>query len=487
MSVLRKKYFSIQSNSFIDIPTTPNQTFSSADIGPTYSEETIRLIKFGDNVDSSRLDETFIDLLHNDKKLFDEYQKVNSLISNGSFYNVGDNFEIYNIKKQEIGSDTYIKSFGIKSGQIKYNDEIIFLEPTSFYTTSKTIVSGGNTIELNSSIDLNNSQNSIEAGSVVFGTEFKEGTQVLGTTGSIIELSLDLKSNYTLASGSLVLFMNIPTFEIGKEIDEISTNYSSYPVWRRDLISYDITNSNWEVLKGSEIGVVPPVNTQLDVIYQILSINYVSSDTHQIRLKKNNRIFNTDFIVGNFLKISKSNNKTFDGTFQITAVDSVNFTVNVKIPLFRDGSKSQLDEGGFIDLKKVGILSLLVYKTADNAPSLIVDSIQNITSIAGITGGVQNIIRAPINHYDSYFSIKTNDRIHLTDIKGRLLDWEEGQGISSDPIVGYTYNEDNTQTYYLKDASETNIPHPAYANIDTGNLTNIPFILNEIENNVFGL
>ena len=492
MSVLRRKYFSNQSQSFIDIPTDANQNFSSADIGSVYNNETIRLIKFGDDVDSSKLDQTFIDLLHNDKKLFDEYQKINSLISNGSFYNVGDNFEIFDVKKLELPEDIYIKSFGIKSGQIKYDDEIIFLEPTSFYTTAKTTVSGGNKIEVNSTIDLNVFANSVTEGSVVFGSEFQSGTQVVGITGTSLELSLNLKPDTTLASGSLILFMNIPTFEIGKEIQNIG-NYSSYPVWRRDLISYDIKSSQWEVLKGIEIGTEPPINTQLDVIYQITNINYISGDIHQLKLKNNNRPFSSDFTVGDFIKLNKSDNKTFDGIFQIVSLDSANFTINIKIPLIRDnkiyGVISNIDDFNFgiIDLKKIGILSILVYKHEANAASLIVDNIQNITSISGITGGIQQILEAPINHYESYFSIKTHDRIHLIDGKGRLLDWEDGQGIITDPVVGYTYNEDENKDHYLVDYSETSIPIYSYANIEMGNLTNIPFILDEIENNVFGL
>ena len=496
MSVLRKKYFSVQSQTYVDIPTTALQTFSSLDVGSNQNEETIRLIKFGDNVNSSRLDEVFVDLLHNDKKLFDEYQKINSLISNGSFYNIGDNFQIYDVKKETINTVDYIKSFGIKSGQIKYNDEIVFLEPTSFYTTIKTTAFNTNIIEVNSTNDLNTSQNSVEIGSVIFGTEFQSGTQVLGITGTSVELSKDLKAGYTLASGSLVLFMNIPTFEIGQEINNIG-NYNNYPVYRRDLICYDLKTSSWEILKGSEITTIPPINTQLDVIYQILSITRISGSTHQLKLKKSNRILqkttnqNTnittgDFAVGEYLTLSKTDNKTFDGAYEITSIDSINYTININVPLYRDNSNDQTTFNGFVDLKKVGIISVLLYKINDNSPEII-DSLDNITLNAGITGGVQNIIHAPIDHYNSYYSIKTNDKIHLTDIKGRLLDWEDGQGSSTDPVVGYAYNEDESQDYYLKSYNETNIPHPHYANIDTGNLTNIPFILREIDNNVFGL
>ena len=486
MSVLRKKYFSLQSNSFVDIPTVANQNFSSLDIGASYNEETIRLVKFGDNVDSSQIDQTFIDLLHNDKKLFDEYQKINSLISNGSFYNVGDNFEIYNVKIDERVDGDYIKSFGIKSGQIKYNDEIIFLEPSSFYSTVKSVASGSTKIiELNSTdIDI---QNNISQGSIIFGSEFRDGTQVVGITGTSVELSQNLKSNYTLASGSVVLFMDIPTFEIGKEIDTIG-DYSNYEVYRRDLISYNIQKSQWEILKGTEvIQTIPPINTQLDVIYQIESIVYVSGTTHQVKVKKSNRSITNDFSIGDFLNLVKTDNKTFDGSFEILSLDSVNYTINIKIPLYRDNSKNQVIAGGYVDLKTIGVLSVLLYKTSDSSTSVVIDSIKNITSIAGITGGVQNIIKAPINEYNSYFYIKTNDFVHLTDIKGRLLDWEDGQGIITSPVIGYSYNEDTNNDTYLKVYDETSVPQPHYANIDTGKLTNIPFILTNIQNNVFGL
>jgi len=472
MSVLRKKYYSLQTASFIDVPTTANQSIDSSDISSVYNDETIRLIRFGDDIESGKMDELVSDLLYNDQVLFDNFQKTNSLISDGTFYSVGDNFQIYDVKKVDYLDGTYIQSFGVKSGQIKYENEVIFLDSEKHYKTVSPNASGS------SFVTLNNTTN-ISVGSIIFGSEFENGTEVIGITGTNIQLSKNLKSS--ISSNSLVLFMNIPTFKVGTEIEEIG-DYDIYPIWRRDLISYNIKNSNWETLKGIELVTIPPINTQLDVIYQIESITHVSNDIHQIKYKKNNRNINSDFTIGDYLTISKSNNKTFDGEYEITAINSINYTINVRIPLFRDSSKNQLTAGGLIDLKILGLLSILVYKANSNSPTLIIDEIENISGIAGISGGVQNIIGAQISPDDQYYRIKNNDYVHLIDLEGRLLDWEEGQGIEINPELGYSYNEND-----LKNYDQTQIPFPNYAPIENGNLTNIPFILKEIDNNVFGL
>lgn len=473
MSVLRKKYYSLQTGTFVDVPTTANLSIDSTDISSIYNDETIRLIRFGDNIESAKMDELVADLIHNDQVLFDNYQKLNSLVSNGTFYSVGDNFQIYDVQKVDYLDGTYITSFGVRSGQIKYEDEVIFLDSEKYYKNASPNASGSGFITVN---DTSN----ISTGSIVFGSEFETGTQITGITGTTLQLSKNLRTN--ISNNSLVLFMNIPTFKVGTEISEISGDFDIYPIWRRDLISYNLKDSNWETLKGTELITIPPVNTQLDVMYQILSITHVTNNIHQIKYKKNNRNITNDFSIGDYLTINKSNNKTFDGQYEIISIDSINNTINIRIPLFRDSSKNQLSQGGFIDLKTLGILSVLVYKASSTSPTLIIDDIQNISSISGISGGVQNIIQAQILPDEEYYRIKTNDYIHLIDLEGRLLDWEEGQGTQINPELGYSYNEDDLQNY-----DQTQIPFPNYAPIENGNLTNIPFILQQIDNNVFGL
>ena len=478
MSLLRKKYYSIQVGDYIDVPTTPNLTFNSSDISNIYNDETIRLIKFGSEVNSSKIDEMISDLVFNDKLLFDSFQKINSLLSNGTFYSIGDNFDIYDIQKVEYLDGTYIESFGIKSGQIKYNDEVIFLEPLKNYKTITDVASGvTNVITLNSIVNLS-------VGSVIFGSEFQSGTTIetININNKQITLSKNISSD--VLPDSLVLFMDIPTFTVGEDIDEISSS-GSYPVWRRDLISYDITNSSWEVTKGVEILNIPPINTQLDVIYQIESILYVSEDKHKIKLSVNNRDITNDFTTdgSSYAKVNLSNNKAFDGLYQVTDIDTINNAITVRIPTFRDDSKNQISSGGYIDLKKIGIISILVYKASASAPSLIFDQIEKVAPNSGITGGIQDIIRAQIEPDVNYYNIKSNDFVHLVDIEGRLLDWEEGQGINVLPELGYTYE------FYQNnlDHSQFQVPFPAYAGIETGYLTNVPFILQEATNNVFGI
>ena len=481
MSVLRKKYFSLQTQSFIEIQTDPNNAFDSADVSNVYNDETVRLVKFGADIDSGKMDELISDLVYNDKLLLSNFQKINSLLSNGTFYSVGDDFQIYNVEKVDLIDGTYIKSFGIKSGQIKYNDEVIFLEPEQNYKIINSVVTGStNTINLNNTTNLS-------TGSIIFGSEFENGTTIQGITGTQVSLSKNFIT--TPSNSSLVLFMDIPTFTVGSNIstnniDEISLE-GSYPVWRRDLISYDIKNSTWEIIKGQEILNIPPINTQLDALYQIQSIIHVSSDLHRITLSKNNRILTDDFDLNNnnkkYAKIFLSDNKTFDGEYEITNINTINNTITVRIPLFRDNSKNQQIIGGYIDLSKIAIFSILVYKASANSPSLIIDDIEKIALTSGITGGIQNIIKAQIENDGKYYSIKTNDYIHLIDYQGRLLDWDQGQGFNVNSQLGYAFtDEDNIYNQFQ-------VPFPDYANIDGGFLTNVPFILKEVNNNVFGL
>ena len=97
MAKLRKKYYSNKTGSFIEVPTSQTSVFNSTDIGSSINDETIRLIKYDSDIDSSVIDETFADLLYNDTKLNDELNKLNSLLSDGVFYDVGDTFKIYDV------------------------------------------------------------------------------------------------------------------------------------------------------------------------------------------------------------------------------------------------------------------------------------------------------------------------------------------------------------------------------------------------------
>jgi len=489
MSLLRTKYYSIQTQTFIDIPTDPNNIINSADIGNVYNDETIRLVRFESNIESGKIDELISDLVYNDKKLYDQFQKINSLLSDGVFYAVGDNFKIYDIKKEDFLDGTYIESFGIRSGQIKYQDEIIFLESPQFYKNI-TFLNQGAGLASGTSFFNVDSFTGLELGSVIFSSDFPEGTEIIGITGTMLQLS-NMFTSQSASGTSLVSFMNIPTFKIGRDIDEIG-NYDLYPIWRRDLISYDINNSKWDITKGPELLNLPSLNTQLDVLYQIESIIHQSSDLHLVKLKKNNRTLlkttnpingkiTGDFSVGDYIQLDKTNNNFFDGKYEIKQINVINNQLLIRIPLIKNGSKDQTESGGYVNLGKLGIFSILVYKASDNSPSVIIDSIQNILNYSGITGGIQNIIRAQIDSNDNLYSIKTNDSLHLIDIEGRLLDWEEGQSNESQSNLGYKYNEDNLTFYELYQ-----VPFPEYAPIESGMLSNIPLILEQIDNNVFG-
>jgi hypothetical protein len=473
MAKLRKKYYSNRTNSFIEVPTTQTVAFNSTDIGSSINDETIRLIKYDADVDSSVIDETFADLLYNDTKLNDELNKLNSLLSDGVFYNVGNTFKIYDVDTLETNNGSYLTSFAIQSGQIKYGKNILFLGSQKSYYIGSPIVNDNNSITFNSIEGLS-------VGSYLFGTEFQDGTRVQSIVDKTINLTKPLKS--PIISNSVVISYDMPTFSINQEIEQISGTYQSYPIYRRDVISYDVVKEQWEVTTGPIINVIPPTSTQLDVLHQIESIVHVSGESFKIKLKRNNRNIANDLIIGSSIKLVKTNNNTFDGDWEILSRDDINNTVNVRILGFRDNSRDQVINGGFIDLNKLAIFSILIYKSSQDAPSLVFDSIRNVSAYSGITGEVQNLIHCEINPDDNdYYNLKTSDAVHLVDVEGRYLDWEDGQDSTIFPELGYTFNENALVSY-----DESQVPYD-YTEVNTGNLSSVPFIFNDISNNVFGL
>lgn len=473
MAKLRKKYYSNKTNSFIEVPTSQSVVFNSTDIGSSINDETIRLIKYDSDVDSSVIDETFADLLYNDTKLNDELNKLNSLLSDGVFYNVGNTFKIYDVNTLETNNGSYLTSFAIQSGQIKYGEDILFLGSQKSYYIGSPVTNSTTSITF-SSVE------GLSVGSYLFGTEFQDGTRVQSIVEKTINLTKPLKSQ--ISNNSVVISYDMPTFSINEEIEQISGTYQSYPVYRRDVISYDIVKEEWEVTTGPIINVIPPTNTQLDVLYQIESITYVSNETFKVKLKRNNRNIANDLIIGSNIKLIKTNNNTFDGNWEILSRDDINNTVNIRVLGFRDNSKDQIINGGFIDLNKLAIFSVLIYKSSQDSPSLVFDSIKNVSAYSGITGEVQNLIHCEINPDDSnYYNLKTSDTVHLVDVEGRYLDWEDGQDSTIFPELGYTFNEDILVNY-----DESQIPYD-YTEVNTGNLSSVPFIFNDISNNVFGL
>ena len=473
MAKLRKKYYSNRTNSFIEVPTTQTVAFNSTDIGNFINDETIRLIKYDADVDSSIIDETFADLLYNDTKLNDELNKLNSLLSDGVFYNVGNTFKIYDVDTLETNNGSYLTSFAIQSGQIKYGENILFLGSQKSYYIGSPIVNDNNSITFNSAEGLS-------VGSYLFGTEFQDGTRVQSIVDKTINLTKPLKS--PIINNSIIVSYDMPTFSINQEIEQISGTYQSYPIYRRDVISYDVVKEQWEVTTGPIINVIPPTSTQLDVLHQIESIVHVSGESFKVKLKRNNRNIANDLIVGSLIKLVKTNNNTFDGDWEILSRDDINNTVNIRVLGFRNNSRDQIINGGFIDLNKLAIFSILIYKSSQNAPSLVFDSIKNISAYSGITGEVQNLIHCEINPDDSgYYNLKTSDVVHLVDVEGRFLDWEDGQDSTIFPELGYTFNENNLVSY-----DESQVPYD-YTEVNTGNLSSVPFIFNDISNNVFGL
>jgi hypothetical protein len=473
MAKLRKKYYSNKTNSFIEVPTTQSVSFNSTDIGNSINDETIRLIKYDADIDSSVIDETFADLLYNDTKLNDELNKLNSLLSDGIFYDVGNTFKIYDVNTLETNNGSYLTSFAIQSGQIKYGEDILFLGSQKSYYIGSPVINNNNSIAFNSIEGLS-------VGSYLFGTEFQDGTRVQSIVDKTIILTKPLKSQ--IANNSVIISYDMPTFSINQEIEQISGTYQSYPIYRRDVISYDVVKEEWEVTSGPIINVIPPTSTQLDALYQIESIVYISSENFKVKLKRNNRTIANDLIIGSTIKLSKTNNNTFDGDWEILSRDDINNTVNIRVLGFRNNSRDQIINGGFIDLNKLAIFSILIYKSAQDAPSLVFDSIKNISAYSGITGGVQNLIHCEINPDDSgYYNLKTSDTVHLVDVEGRYLDWEDGQDSTIFPELGYTFNENNLVKY-----DESQIPYD-YTEVNTGNLSSIPFVFNDVSNDVFGL
>ena len=473
MAKLRKKYYSKKTNSYIDVPTSQALPFSSTDIGESINEETLRLIRYDSDIDSSIMDEALADLLHNDVKLNDELNKLNSLLSNGTFYGIGENFNIYDVDSVETISGTFITSFRIGSGQIKYDEDILFLEPQITYNVINPITGSNNSV-------LFNSVEGITLGTYIYGSEFQEGTRVSSISDRTVTFNKPLKNQ--IGFNNLVITYESPTFSVGSEIPDITGIYQSYPVYRRDIISYNVVSNSWNVTSGPELPVVPPSATQLDVLHQIESITHVSGSNFRLKLRKNNRNIIDDFIIGKEAYLKKTNNNTFDGNWNIKSVDVITNSIIVDMLYLRDSSKDQITLGGYIDTNNIALFSVLLYKNSQTASSLIFDEIRKIQPYSGLTGQVQNIIRTKVQRDDNgIYSLKTKDDIHLIDIEGRLLDWEQGQDADIFPELGYTFNENKLVSY-----DESQVEY-AYKPVNEGNLSSVPFVLNEVANNVFGL
>ena len=473
MAKLRNKYYSKATNSYVDVPTSQSIPFSSTDVGELVNEETLRLIRYDSDVDSSVMDEALSDLLYNDNKLNDELRKLNSLLSDGTFYGVGENFNVYDVDTVETASGTFVTSFRVGSGQLKYGEEVLFLAPQVSYGVVSPVVGNNRSVTFSS---LNN----VTVGTYVYGSEFEEGTRVTSVVERTVTFNKPLKS--TLPSASLVLTYDSPTFSVGVEIPNVTGTYQSYPVYRRDVVSYNVNSSSWNVTVGPELPVVPPGATQLDVLHQIESVTHVSGSNFRLKLRKNNRSVTRDFPIGQETHVKKTNNGVYDGSWNVVSVDSVTNSVVVNVLHLRDNSKDQLTPGGYVDNHNVALFSVLVYKNSQDASSLIFDEIKKVQAYSGLTGQVQNVIRTKVQRDESgTYCLKTKDNVHLVDVEGRLLDWEQGQDADVFPELGYTINENQLVSY-----DESQVEY-AYKPVNEGNLSSVPFVLNEVANNVFGL
>ena len=472
MAKLRKKYYSLKTKSFVELPTDVGSNFQSSDIGSSIDDETIRLIRFDTDADSSKVDEMVSDLLYNDIALNSELKNLSSLMSDGIFYSVGDGFSIYNVDKQVTLNGTYIKSFAIKSGQIKYGEEVHVLNSTKNYYLVNPIAGSLTTVTFDTI-------ESLEIGTFLFGSEFQSGTRITQIVDNIVTFSKPLKKE--LIAPSLVLAYEMPTFAIGEEIPEIASDSQIYPIYRRDLISYDLINNSWEVLSSPVLNIIPPTNTQLDLYYQIESLTWSHDNIFALKCKNNYRSMVTDFSIGQEITLLKTNNKFFDGDWVITEINPSQNIIYLNILIQRDATRDQVIPGGFIDLKKIGLFSILSYKASVSTETLIFDSIKQIANFSGLNSGIQNLIHCELNDRNGLYELRTGDDIHLVDIEGRLLDWEEGQDSFVLPELGYNYNENNLTNY-----DESQVPYD-YKELYEGNLFNIPFKVTESSSNVFGL
>jgi hypothetical protein len=482
MASLRKKYYSLSKNTWIDINTSIGNLNNSRDVVAAGNmPEKLRLIGFDTDFSSSNLMDLIADLVYNDIITMNEATKVGSILSDGVFKNVGNEFAIEVLDTQlGPGGTRYITKFLIKDGLINKTN-------STTRKTTNTIVKRFKLIQGNSSITTTEDVRDLSVGMLIKHPLFVVGTQIVSIdipTRTVVVSSVAI----TTTDVADLVFSDEGVFYVGTgSFDAIVNNTGTLdhpPIFRRDLIEIG-QDGSYNILRGIETTIIPPVHTVLDSYYNIDSITYVSGNIFKVNLSTRiARNFESEFYVGQNIKLLK----TFDGKLDNVDYNVVAIGTNsdqwiqVEIPGIQGSENNQTQKVGFVDSGKLGLYSVVISKNSSTDPNLIGSGIETVFSSVGIVSGVQEIYRAKLVKDEfNIFSIKTKERVHLTDVEGRWLDYSSGQSVDVVPSIGFSHNTENLTN---EDLDNTQLPQ-SFDAINISSLANIPFIFNNIQDNIF--
>lgn len=496
MAKIRSKYFSISRQQFVDLNTNQLAVNSSRDIASQGSSaERLRLVRYGTPVNSSNLMNLIADLIYNDIQAYTEANKTISMLSDGIFPNILDEFAIETfdteVAPNEEGIDeTFFTKFLIKDGIVKINKQTYEFKASTF-SVNTSFLSGSNTIFL----PLVFIQN-LKVGQVVSGFGIQDGTQVqlFSAVGDQVSVVLTKQTDEN-TTNTVLEFAERPVYSITgatgvKNIPDIDS-IELGSIYRRDTVEIDV-NGNFYYRIGKNSTVRPPLPTQLDTRYKVNSIVRVGENRYRVNFAETNRDFENELLIGDTLDLQLTQNSKFDGEFEIVAKSTGAGSpwVEITIAKYNDSGVNQTSPAGYAVTNKLVLYSVVLFRYDDNSPTIILDQIDKISETVGLDSNLQLITKAELLEDDTkFFGVKTKDRKHLLSATGEFLDWADGQSTSVPPIIGYSFNEEENQYgESLEFYDQTQIsPVFDYDPLNTGSLINVPILINIDNNNIFGV
>lgn len=489
MALLRKRYYSVSRNAWIDINTNQTATNNSRDIRNLGSiPEKIRLITYDGDFSSSTLMDLISDLVYNDVQTLEEAGKIGSILSNGVFVGVGNSFEIDVVELVDGPNLTrYISKFLIQDGLINKSNETA-QRKTSIIVKKLRTTNNSPVMTATQDTDIRD----LKVGMLVRHPSFVFGTQIESINLLTKTITMTANASSTTPTPIDFVFTDEGVFFVGTGGFEPIVNNTGVenhpPLYRRDLIELGV-NGEYNILRGIESTISPPIHTVLDSYYKIDSITWRNltdnPNIYRVALSTNiTRNFENEFYVGKEITLLKTANGDLDNIpYTITEIGTnSNQYIDILIPGIRGTDYNQSLQKGFVDSGFLGLYSVELYKHDKNSVTLIGQTIERIFESVGIISGVNEIYRARLVKDEfGVYSIKTKDRVHLTDAVGRWLEYKSGQSPNVPPSAGFSY-ADNVLTN--DDFDNTQLPQEFDA-INISSLANVPFIFNDIQDNIF--
>lgn len=274
MALLRKKYFSIAANGFVDVPLSQTNVFDSKDVGSGSSTQKIRILSYKADIDTHTLTEMVEDLLFNDTQVLANALLVGELMNFGVFKNVGKEFKL----TRHIVSG-YPDRLTVGAGRLRNAGTI------TEYVTDTVPVTGNISSSLPQVTSLSSTVGMVP-GMLFVGAGIPDGALILSVDGPT-QITLDLPATSTL-TGSPFSAVTDRVFKTGVDFGAITPSSGNY---RRDLIEFDVTDGLFYVRPGLvefPSTVIPPWHTQLDVsnpnryaMFSVLLKDY-SGTTHVV-------------------------------------------------------------------------------------------------------------------------------------------------------------------------------------------------------------